>query len=253
VIEPGPGQRNSRLVAASRNQAAEHSQSGCRIGKSEHRFVTDPLDRRPKLSERLLHQLFEAPKHSDGRGIAVNIRYRAETRKIDECHGRDSGLETVDSASVRTHGWILVAAVNRRVANCISWPILRAASRRAKSGGQGRNCISLADFAHRFAPREIWWPRAELHLFGGFCAPLRAARNLVAKGGLHLFGRFCAPLRAARNLVAKGGIEPPTQGFSERRSVTDYFLIKLLQHTPSFKSSRTQPRNSRTTSKQVTK
>jgi hypothetical protein len=42
-------------------------------------------------------------------------------------------------------------------------------------------------------------------------------------------------------LVAKGGIEPPTQGFSERCSVRDHFLIKLLQHTPSFKSSHPQP------------
>jgi hypothetical protein len=40
------------------------------------------------------------------------------------------------------------------------------------------------------------------------------------------------------------GIEPTTNGLQSCRSATEHFLIKLLQHTPSFKSSYEQPQSS---------
>jgi hypothetical protein len=64
------------------------------------------------------------------------------------------------------------------VANGNLGPILRVASRHAKSGGQGTT--TLADFA---------------------------AASRHAKSGGHAngnLGRFCVPLRATRNPVAKG-------------------------------------------------
>src|SRR5438128_1228878 len=103
VVKPGPCQRNPWLGSAGRKQTSEHLKGGCRVRKSKHRFVTNPLDRRPKSSERLAHQLLEAPKHRYCRRISIDIRYRAEARQIDERDGRDPGLEVADSADVRTH------------------------------------------------------------------------------------------------------------------------------------------------------
>src|SRR5947207_4613423 len=103
VVKAGPCQRNPWLGSAGRKQASEHLKGGCRVRKSKHRFVTDPLDRRRKPSEGLAHQLLEATKHRYCRRISIDIRYRTEARQIDERDGRDRGLETVDSADVRTH------------------------------------------------------------------------------------------------------------------------------------------------------
>ncbi len=87
--KPGSCQRNPWLCSARWNQAAEHLKGGRRIRKSEHRFVTDPLDRRPKPSKRLAHQLLEAPKHRYCGRISIDIGYRAEAREIDERDGRE--------------------------------------------------------------------------------------------------------------------------------------------------------------------
>src|SRR6266704_3668679 len=55
------------------------------------------------------------------------------------------------------------------------------------------------------------------------------------------------------DLAPRPGLEPGTCGLTVRRSVGKYFLIRLLQHTPSFKSSRTQPRMNCRKAKRVTK
>ena len=103
MVQPGPCQWNPRLGSAGRKQTSDHLKGGCRVRKSKHRFVTYPLDRRPEPSEGLADQLLEAPKYRYRRRIAMDIRYRAEARQIDERDGRDRGLEAVDSADVRTH------------------------------------------------------------------------------------------------------------------------------------------------------
>jgi len=103
MVKPGPCQRNPRLGLARWNQASEHLEGGRRVRKSKHRFVTDPLDRRPKLSERLTHQLLEAPKHRYCGRISIDIRYCAETRQVDESDRRHCGFEALDSYRVRIH------------------------------------------------------------------------------------------------------------------------------------------------------
>jgi hypothetical protein len=101
VVKPGPCQWNSWLGPAGWKQTSEHLKGGCRVGKSKHRFVTYPLDRRPDPSEGLAHQLLEAPKHRDCRRISIDVGNRAEARQIDERDGRDRGLEAVDRRSGR--------------------------------------------------------------------------------------------------------------------------------------------------------
>jgi hypothetical protein len=91
------------LGSASWKQTSEHLKGGCRVRKPKHRFVANPLDRRPEPSEGLAHQLLEAPKHRYCRRIAIDICYRAEARQIDKRDGRDPGLEAVDSTDVHTH------------------------------------------------------------------------------------------------------------------------------------------------------
>ncbi len=103
VAKTGPCQWNPWLGSASWKQTSEHLKGGCRIRKSKHRFVTDPLDRRRDASKGLAHQFLEAPKHRYCRRISIDIGYRAEARQIDERDGCDRGLEAVDRADVRTH------------------------------------------------------------------------------------------------------------------------------------------------------
>jgi hypothetical protein len=103
VVEPGPCQWNPRLGSASGKQTSEHLKGGCRVRKPKHRLVTYPLDRRPKPSECLSHQLLEASKYGYCRRISIDICYCAEARQIDKRDGRDRGLEAVDSTGVRTH------------------------------------------------------------------------------------------------------------------------------------------------------
>jgi hypothetical protein len=43
------------------------------------------------------------PKYRDCRRVAIDVRYRAETRQVDERNGRDRGLEVVDGAGVGAH------------------------------------------------------------------------------------------------------------------------------------------------------
>ena len=100
MVKAGPCQRNAWLGSAGWKQTSEHLKGGCRVRKSKHRFVTDPLDRRPDPSEGFVHQLLEAPKHRYCRRISIDIRYRAEARQIDERDGRDRGLKAVDSMFV---------------------------------------------------------------------------------------------------------------------------------------------------------
>jgi hypothetical protein len=54
-------------------------------------------------------------------------------------------------------------------------------------------------------------------------------------------------------LVGRVGIEPTTNGLRGRRSFGKSFLIRLLQHTPCFKSSHVQPKSSCKELKEVTK
>jgi hypothetical protein len=103
VVEAGPRQWNSWLGSAGRKQTPEHLKSGSRIRKTKHRFVADPLDRRPMFSERLAHQFLEAFEHRYCGCVSVDICYRTEARQIDERNGRDSRLEAVDSAQARLH------------------------------------------------------------------------------------------------------------------------------------------------------
>src|ERR1017187_10118595 len=55
------------------------------------------------------------------------------------------------------------------------------------------------------------------------------------------------------SLAPRPGLEPGTCGLTVRHSVGKRFIIRLLQHTPSFKSSGTKPRMSCGKAKQVTK
>ncbi len=63
VVKPGPRQWNPWLGSAGWKQTSEHLKGGCRVRKSKHRFVTDPLDRRRDPSQGLAHQLLEALQH----------------------------------------------------------------------------------------------------------------------------------------------------------------------------------------------
>ena len=105
----------------------EHPQGGCRVGESEHRFVTDPLDRRLEPLEGLAHQL-RAPKDRYGRRISVDVGYRAEAR--DRRVRRSGGLQ-------RDHG---------RLWRCVGHRDTRALR---GVGARGRRRVRAADQVDR--------------------------------------------------------------------------------------------------------
>ena len=72
-----------------------------RLGKREHRLVTDPFDRRLIAAQRFADHAFENLEHVDCVRISVHVRDGAEAGKVDECDGGRCAGGTLRSGSYR--------------------------------------------------------------------------------------------------------------------------------------------------------
>ena len=84
VIGCCASERETRFVPAGLQERAERADGRIRIGKRDHRLVTDPFDRRSVATERLAHHALEAFEHAHCRNVSIDIGNRTEASKIDE-------------------------------------------------------------------------------------------------------------------------------------------------------------------------
>ncbi len=99
MVQRRPRKRQARFFPACRQQRSKRLDRPFRLGKREHRFIADPLDRRSMVGKRLADLAFENLEYVDGRRVSVDIRDGAKSRQIDECNRCAVG--TLSSGSCR--------------------------------------------------------------------------------------------------------------------------------------------------------